>query len=47
MAQPQLDHIPQQARDRHRLDQLDLPADELVQCLAVDPVFHRSSFACC
>ena len=43
VTQPQFDHVLQQPRNRDRLDQLDLPVDELVERLAVDPILHVSS----
>ena len=42
--QPELDDVGEQLRDRERLDELDLPGDELVEGLAVYSVLHCSSF---
>jgi hypothetical protein len=45
MTQPQFDHVRQQLRNRACLDEFDLPRHERRQRLAVDPVFHCSSFS--
>jgi hypothetical protein len=47
VTETQVDGVAEQLRNRRRLGLLDLPADELGQCVPVDPILNSSSFASC